>query len=112
MDCGLELTEPLSMIAQLDAKFHDKQGNRSVITITTQGEKSPSMMGFQFEGEGPQAEQFDNLSHMMIEVRMFFMHLKMRFRALTLLSMDNPNKANQLEMLRLLCAQPVMMKSW
>jgi len=49
---------------------------------------------------------------MMIEVRMFFMHLKMRFRALTLLSMDNPNKANQLEMIRLLCAQPVMMKSW
>ena len=36
MDCGLELTELLSMIAQLDAKFHDKEGNRSVITITTQ----------------------------------------------------------------------------
>ena len=58
------------------------------------------------------AHRLNNLSHMMIEVRMFFMHLKMRFRALTLLSMDNPNKANQLEMIRLLCAQPVMMKSW
>ena len=52
---SLELTEPLNLIVQLDAKFHDMKGNRSVITIITEGEKSPNMMGFQFEGEGPQA---------------------------------------------------------
>ena len=52
---SLELTEPLNLIVQLDAKFHDMKGSRSVITIITEGEKSPNMMGFQFEGEGPQA---------------------------------------------------------
>lgn len=56
---SLELTEPLNLIVQLDAKFHDMKGNRSVITIITEGEKSPNMMGFQFEGEGPQGEQLE-----------------------------------------------------
>ena len=42
---------------RLDAKFHDLEGNRSVITRVTEGEKDPYLMGFRFEGEGPPHEQ-------------------------------------------------------
>jgi hypothetical protein len=55
----LELSEPLGAIVLLDAKFHDMVGNRSVITIVIEGQKYPIMIGFQFEGDGPQAAQFE-----------------------------------------------------
>ena len=48
----LELNEPLRGIIQPDSKFHDMDGMRSVITIVTEGEKWPDLMGFRFEGEG------------------------------------------------------------
>ena len=50
----LELCESLHGLIQPDAKFHEMDGNRSVITIVTEGEKPPALMGFHFEGEGPE----------------------------------------------------------
>ena len=46
--CLLELNEPLSMLVQLDAPFHELEGQRSIITIVTTGEKHPDLMGFSF----------------------------------------------------------------
>ena len=51
--CVLELDEPLGMIIQLDAPFHELEGQRSVITIVTTGEKQPALMGFNFEEDAP-----------------------------------------------------------
>eukprot|EP00435_Cladocopium_sp_Y103_P016694 s2953_g4.t1 len=47
----LELNEPLRLLIQADAKFHELQGNRSTITIVTPGERDPAMMGFKFEDD-------------------------------------------------------------
>ena len=58
----LELNEPLRMIVQLDASFHEMEGNRSIITLVTEGEKLPGMMGFHFGEDGPvdlQGERFE-----------------------------------------------------
>ena len=49
--------EPLRLLVQLDAPFHNLEGDRSVITIVTEGEKPPEFMGFRFEGEGPVHDQ-------------------------------------------------------
>ena len=59
----LELTEPLSLIIQPDAKFRELQGNRITITSVTTVEKDPLMMGFKFEDDGPvdlQGERHDD----------------------------------------------------
>ena len=61
--CLLELNEPLSMLVQLDAPFHELEGQRSIITIVTTGEKHPDLMGFHFEEDAPgneNAERFDD----------------------------------------------------
>ena len=55
--CILALRESLRSMPQFDAKLHDMEGNRSVITIVTEGEKILALMGFRFEGEGPPHEQ-------------------------------------------------------
>eukprot|EP00435_Cladocopium_sp_Y103_P022455 s491_g5.t1 len=57
--CILELNEPLRSIIQLDSKFHDMDGMRSVITLVTEGEKPPGLMGFAFEEDGPIAGQIE-----------------------------------------------------
>eukprot|EP00435_Cladocopium_sp_Y103_P039736 s2263_g10.t1 len=57
--CILALNEPLRSIIQLDSKFHDMDGMRSVITIVTEGEKPPGLMGFAFEEDGPTAGQIE-----------------------------------------------------
>ena len=38
----------------MPTKFHEVDGNRSVITIVTESEKPPALMGFRFEGEAPE----------------------------------------------------------
>ena len=48
----LEMGEPLRLLVQLDAPFHNLEGDRSVITIVTE-----EFMGFRFEGEGPVHDQ-------------------------------------------------------
>lgn len=52
----LELNEPLAMIVQLDAKFHDMEGSRSIITLVTEGEKQLGLLSFRFEEDGPVAQ--------------------------------------------------------
>ena len=47
----IELNEPLRAIIHPDSKFHDMDGMRSVVTVVTEGEKLPALMGFKFEGE-------------------------------------------------------------
>eukprot|EP00435_Cladocopium_sp_Y103_P030731 s4949_g7.t1 len=47
----LELSEPLRLLIQADAKFHELQGNRSTITVVTPGERDPAMLGFRFEDD-------------------------------------------------------------
>ena len=56
----LELNEPMRSIIQLDSKFHDMDGMRSTITLVTEGEKLPGLIGFKFEGEGVGGEQLES----------------------------------------------------
>ena len=49
----LEFSESLGMIVHLNACFHEMEGNRSIITLVTEGEKLPGMMGFRFGEDGP-----------------------------------------------------------
>ena len=65
----VELCERVSELIQLDAEFHEMQGKRNVITILTDGEKDPMVMGFKLvddvaenfpvrpEGDMPQDDQ-------------------------------------------------------
>ena len=55
----LELNEPLRAIIQLDSKFYDLEGVRSTITVVTEGEKQPALMGFRFEGESSDSQPFE-----------------------------------------------------
>lgn len=48
--------ERLDGLVQLDTEFHGMRGNRNVVTLITDGEKDPRVMGFALADEQP--EQF------------------------------------------------------
>ena len=52
----LELCERLDGLVQLDTEFHGMHGNRNVVTVITDGDKDPRVMGFALADEQP--EQF------------------------------------------------------
>ena len=47
----MELCEMLEGLVQLEAQFHDMAGRRNIITIITESEKDPHMMGFSLVDE-------------------------------------------------------------
>ena len=47
----LELCEPLECIVNPGASFYELEGSRDVITILTDAEKDPRVMGFALEGD-------------------------------------------------------------
>ena len=47
----LELCEPLESIVDPGASFYELEGSRDVITILTDAEKDPLVMGFALEGD-------------------------------------------------------------
>ena len=47
----VELCERLDGLIQLDAEFHEFKGRRNVLTILTDGEKDPMVMGFTLKDE-------------------------------------------------------------
>ena len=47
----VELCERLDELIQLDAEFHELQGKRNIITILTDGERDPGVMGFRLIDE-------------------------------------------------------------
>lgn len=87
--------------------FHDMLGNRNVITTVTEGEKYPIMMGFQFEGEGPQAH---NLKFMTTQVMIFVLLLRTKSKVLISLTVRHHERSSKLEKFRSWCAQQAMMK--
>ena len=90
------MSEPLRLLVQLDAPFHNLEGNRSVITIVTEGEKPPEFMGFRFEGEGP---VHDQVAIRMIQVMKFLLRQRM-LQELTFQVQKLQNKAMRLEKLK------------
>ena len=50
----VELCERLDGLIQLDAEFHELSGKRNVVTILTDGEKDPMVMGFKLVDAEPQ----------------------------------------------------------
>ena len=51
----VEFCESAAGLIQLDAEFYDLKGKRKVITILTDAEKDPLVMGFNFMDESPES---------------------------------------------------------
>ena len=55
----VELCESVPDLIQLDSEFHKLQGRRNVITILTDGEKDPMVMGFKLMDDSPERFLFN-----------------------------------------------------
>ena len=59
----LELCEPLASLVDMTASFHEFEGERTVSTFITDGEKDPKVLGFAW-----QMRTFYNLVKELIQV--------------------------------------------
>ena len=51
-----ELCEPLDTMADLNSTLHEFEGNRNVITIISDAEKAPELLGFRFAEDDPEID--------------------------------------------------------